>query len=263
MQRLLALLISGAVGVLAMGLVACGPDEQLVAAAARTEASTHLEQSHADLVQKRLELKTLRAQIAAGAEALVVTEGIDRAAAFAALVAQEAELASATTALADGFMTEVVTFINEDPMVQGEEPKPEQLAAIRMKSGEDLELALEYVEKGGDWKRAEDIIQRALVVDPNNELLKEKLAWALDMRFVTRERFDKLEKGMTQEQIKAVVGPVNLRNIKEFPGDRIGWFYRKNPDTEGGAAGVFFEKKRGVWTAYELDYSAIEGTSEG
>lgn len=243
---------------LVLSMAACGPDEEALAAEARAEAWGLIQEAHTELEQKRQELAELEARVAAGPEALELEEGADVEAAFAELEEQASSLAREVASDAESFVTELVTFINENPMTVGEEPTPEQAAAFRMKSSEDLVLAMEWIEEGGDWKRAQDIVERALEIDPENQELKDRLAWIEEMRFITKERFSQLEKGMTQEQVRELVGPVNLRNVREFPGDRVGWFYRKDPDTEGGAAGVFFQKERGVWKVYQLDYDAIE-----
>lgn len=247
---------------LVLAFSACGPDEELLAAEARAEAWGLIQQAHQELEEKRTELSEYRAKIEAGAEALAVEEGEDVEEAFAELQAKAESLAEEVADEAEDFGAELVGFINENPTEQGVEPVGEQLAAIRIKSSEDALTAMEWVNRGGDYKRAEDILERALDVDPNNEELKEKLAWVEDMRFITKERFEQLENGMTQDQVTELVGPVNLRNIKEFGENRLGWFYRKDPDEEGGAAGVFFQKKRGEWVVYQLDYEAIKAADE-
>ena len=258
MQRHVTVPILVALGLLVLTLGACGPDEELLAAEARVEAWAHLQEAHRVLTEKRDELTARLAQIEAGADALEIAEDQDRGEAFVALESAAATIEEEIGDEADSFMSELVGFINENPMTQGEEPTKEQLAAIRMKSGEDLLLALEYVNRGGDWKRAADIIERQLKIDADNEELKEKLAWVKEMRFVNKERFAKVERGMTQEQVTEVLGPVNIRNIKEFPGNQVGWFYRKDPDLEGGAAGIYFQEKGGVWKVYRLGYDEIK-----
>ena len=259
MRRQQSLAILMGIGLLASCLVGCGPAEEELAATARAEAWTALQEKHEQLLQKRQELEDLSAKLEAGAESLEVAEGQSAEELLTDLGSQAEVLADEVSTDADSFMNELVTYINEDPVYRGEEPTEQQLAAIRMKSGEDLEVALEYVEKGGDWKRAGDILGKALSIDPDNAELQEQLAWVEEMRFVDKDRFSQLKKGMTQEEVAAVLGPVNLRNVKEFPEDRqVGWFYRKDPEVDGGAAGVYFRKSGGAWKAVTLNYEAIE-----
>ena len=155
----------------------------------------------------------------------------------------------------------LIAFYNDDPMEQGAEPNEMQAAALRMKSAEDWLIAEEYINEGGDWAQAGSIVEQALRLDPNNEFMLEKQAWIEDMRFVNRERFDQLEKNMTQDQVEEILGPVNINNIKDFDDNNIGWFYRKDPDAEGGAAGVYFRKRRGEFLVNNLDYEAIKPSS--
>ena len=262
MQRLLALPILFCLVLLGLGLAACGPDEEVLAAEARVEAWSNLEQVHTELTEMRAKYDELTAQIESGAEALEIDESSEQTPeeALAALQQEVDALEEQVLKASESFMGDLVNYINEEPMVQGEEPSEQQMAALRMKSAEDLLVAVEYANEGGDWKRAASIIERALTVDPDNSELKEKLVWAQEMRFVTEERFGQVEEGMTQEQVRAVLGQVKLNNIRDFDDSRVGWFYPKNPEDHGAgsAAGVYFQKKKGEWSAYKADFNAIE-----
>ncbi len=236
---------------LAVFSLACGPSEEEQASAARAEEWTALEGIKDELGGLRQQLADLEAKIAAED----FGDAEDAAAALEAAQAEAETLATDVGNKANELMTRLVTYINNDPPTQGEELTPEQLAAFRLKSDEDLITANEFVEKGGDYKRASDILEQALKVDPDNEELKERLAWVQDMRYMTKERFDQVENGMTEPQVRELLGPVNLRNIREFEdGKYIGWFYVKDPDAGGGAAAVYFQKQKDVWTTYRTDF---------
>lgn len=239
--------------------LACGPSSEEVAAEARAEAMAQLETAQAELEELRGDLEAAREEAAKEAEDLDLPEDADVEAALAEADAEAERLAGEVEEKANAFMASLVEFINEDPMIEGEEPSETQLKAIRMKSDEDIVLAMEYVDKGGDYARAADILEKSLSIDPDNEELAETLEEIKAMRFVTQERFDQVENGMTREQIRDILGQVNLRNIREFPDGRLGWFYRKDPEQGGGAAGVYFEEQRGEFVVYKKDYEAIEG----
>lgn len=249
---------------LVLPFVACGGSGDAAQDQARTEEWQQLESSHQQLQQKRSELQQIRAQIAAGPAALTVEPDSGQTAeeAFAALEAQAAAADSEIETLATDFMSSLVAFINSQEMEVGAEPTEQQSAALRMKSGEDVVYAMEYIERGGDYARAEEIVKRALEFDPNNTELQERLDWITEMRFITRERFDQVSVGMTEAEVLKLLGPVNINNIREFPNNRKGWFYRKDPAVEGGAAGVYFEQRGGDWVAYEVNYDAIASPTQ-
>ncbi|HVS63696.1 MAG TPA: hypothetical protein VMT85_09385 [Thermoanaerobaculia bacterium] len=246
---------------IAMGAIGCAPAEEEGDSEARLETYADLQQEHEALNQLRQEHAELSAKIAAGVDGIEVPEGSEQTAEeiLAELEAREEALANEITTSADALMGRIVTFINEDPWVEGEEKTETQTGAVRMKSAEDLVLAMEFVEKGGDYKRATDIISRALEIDPDNQELLDKLAWVEEMRYMSEDRFAAVEVGMTEEEVRAALGPPNLANVRDYEGGRVGWYYPRgsNPNADG-AAGVFFQPERGVLTVYEADFDAIE-----
>jgi tetratricopeptide (TPR) repeat protein len=175
----------------------------------------------------------------------------------AALDGQSSKPARETEALALEFNRRLVEFINADPPVQGEPASERQKAALRMKSDEDILLARQFIEHGGDYQRAIDIYKEALAVDPGNPRLREELARAQARRYMTRETFDQVKEGMEQEEVRAFLGQPNLHNVREYP-DRgvVGWFYPK--DSSGRAAAVWFHEEGGRATVYLLDFDALE-----
>ena len=97
--------------------------------------------------------------------------------------------------LTANFVTAVVEFINTDPPDEGEPFTAKQQAVFRMKSGEDMLVAQEFIDKGGDIKRAIRIYNDALIVDPDNPDLQAALAAAEEARFMSPEKFAKVRKG--------------------------------------------------------------------
>lgn len=145
----------------------------------------------------------------------------------------------------------------------GETPGERQLAAIRMKSDEDILLAREYIEQAGDYRRAIEIYETALAADPENPRLRTGLEAARAQRYVTRERFDQLREGMTQEEVRGLLGPPNVQDVREYPERGVtAWFYPK--DASGAAAAVWFRKEGppgAAPEAYQLDFDAIQPPS--
>ena len=124
----------------------------------------------------------------------------------------------------------------------------------------DIELVAEYIVKGGDYRRAIDILQVALQLDPDNAAIQAAVEEARANRYMSEERFAQAKKGMTEEEVRNALGQVNLRNIRQFE-ERgvVAWFYAT---AEGGpAAAVWFQadKKSGKLKAYQLKYDAVGG----
>lgn len=250
---------------------ACGESEEVKMAAAREAAWTELEAAKQVLDSKRQEVLDLKEQIAAmgeaeQTEAAETVEGAEDAADTPTLeeltgLFREAETEAAD--LAEKFGLQLVTFINEDPPVEGVPLSDLQKAAIRMKSGEDALLAQEYIDKGGDYRRAIEIYETALTVDTDNEEIQAKLEEAKALRYMTEDRFSAVKKKMTEDEVREILGAVNLRNIREYPERNVtAWFY---PKEDNGAAGVYFEKdkKSGELRVYEAKYDAVEAPKPG
>lgn len=250
------LLISGALLLVFFGIVGCGQKKNNAAAkaAARQVEWKALEAAKQELDQKRTELADLRAKSGA-AESGETAGGEDAG----ALKAQVEQLSSAVDKQVDDFNTRLASYINDAGIVVGEPMTEDQAAALRMKSSEDMTLARDYIDRGGEFSRAIDIYQAALKVDPDNQALKDALAKATADRYMTQERFAQAKKGMTDREVRATLGQPNLRNVRAYS-ERgvVAWFYPK--DEHGAAAGVFFQKKgKGdQLVVYKLDFDAVK-----
>jgi hypothetical protein len=155
--------------------------------------------------------------------------------------------------------------LNDDPPREKEPLSPRQAQAIRWKSEEDIYLARGYVERAGDFRRAVDILEAALALDPGHAELRAELELIRAARFVAPERFAKVKNGMSPDEVRAVLGAPNPHNVREYlergPGRGvIGWFYPK--DDRGAAAGVWFTKEHGAPSVYRTDFSAIQPEGE-
>jgi tetratricopeptide (TPR) repeat protein len=156
----------------------------------------------------------------------------------------------------------LVDFINANAeAAAGDPPGDLQRAAIRMKSDEDLLLARQYIEQGGDYRRAIEIYETALAADPDNARLRQELATANARRYVTRERFAQVREGMSPDEVRRLLGTPNLQDVRAYPERGVtAWFYPK--DASGAAAAVWFQKKAvgtaGTEVVYLLDFEAIQ-----
>lgn len=255
--------------------ISCGPSEPKVDPAVEAEW-VELTETKEQLDGLRVELKELEAMIRASGEedaaegdGAEVAEG-DEASAEPQLTVEEMEqnktdLEAEIVRLADDFNGRLAAFLNNpaNQIIEGEPLTERQAAAVSMKSSEDLELAAEYVNKGGDYRRAIDILTVALQLDKDNAALQAALQDAEDNRYMSEERFALAKKGMTEAEVRDVLGQVNLRNIRKFD-ERgvVAWFYATG---EGGsAAAVWFQKdkKSGKNKAYQLKYDAVGSGDE-
>ena len=152
----------------------------------------------------------------------------------------------------------LVGFINANASESlGEPPSERQRAAIRMKSDEDALLARQYIEQAGDYRRAIEIYETALAADPDNERLRQALEAARARRYVTPERFGRVKEGMTQDEVRRLLGPPNAQDVRSYPERGVtAWFYPK--DASGAAAAVWFHRSGDAIVAYEVDFEALQ-----
>lgn len=237
MQRMLALLITAAL--LAGG---CGPAKK----EAGDRRSPAADAEWAWLEKTHTALEEQRARLAAA----------DPTPTTASTAAREA-LRKQTLALAGELDRRLVALINADPPVQGQPLTERQKAALRMKGEEDIVLARQLIDEGGDYQRAIAIYKEDLAVDPGDPRLEEELAKAQGRRYMTREAFAPLKKGMSQDEVRGLLGAPNPHSVRDYP-DRgvVGWFYPK--DASGAAAAVWFAKAEGRYAVYLFDFDALK-----
>lgn len=243
-------LLTGGVLFLALAVAAgCGPDPEAVAEQENEAQWAAIEAARQQRAAKREQLEQARAAAEpAAVEGEAAPEGDGAAPSAGGVEALETEV----EALSEQFHQQLVDYINAN-LVFGESPSERLQQAIRMKSDEDIRIALEYIEAGGDYERAIGIYDAALEVDPGYEHLQQLRAEAEERRFMTEERFARVEEGMTQDQVRELLGPVYLRNIREYEENQaVAWFY---PRDDRGAAAVWFnEDRQGDYVVYQMDY---------
>jgi hypothetical protein len=238
-------------------LAACGGGNDSVQEeldAQHQAALEALENAKEALDAQRAEVAKLRAQIADPSTIVAPEEG--EAPTVEQLETEVAKLEQDIQAATGELGKMVVDFINADPPTAGGELSETQRRAAGIKIAEDILVAQEWIEKGGDYRRAISIMQGLIPLDPKNQQLRDAIAHAESMRFVTEERFAAVKDGQTEAEVRAALGPVNLRNLREYPEkSAIAWFY---PKEDGGAAAVYFRKRRGTYVVYQRDFTALE-----
>lgn len=267
-----------ALALLLTGIGACGNPEEEAAEANQAEWQG-LQAAKEQLDAKRAKLADLRQQLEAlpeagmedAEEAPAADQAAEGEAADAAETTEEgpgreelqnriADLENEIATESEAFAARLVTFINSLEIVEGEPLTPEQLDAIRMKSDEDMVVAREWIDKGGDYRRAIEIYEAQLRLDPDNEALKAALEDAEAMRYMTEERFAAVEKGMTRDQVREAIGPVNLRNVQEYPEKKtIAWFYPKENTRKPAAVWFRMDDETGQYFVYQADFESGGG----
>lgn len=224
---------------LAASLSACGPGADEGGTVRRDPAA---EAEWAWLEKTRQDLDQRRARLAAGAA--------------------DEPFAKETEALSRELYRRLVEFINANPPVQGEPLSERQKAAIRLRSDEEIRLAREFIERGGDYQRAIDILREALAVDPGNPRLRDELSRAQARRYMTRQAFSKVQEGMDQDEVRRLLGQPNLHNVRNWPERGVaGWFYPK--DAAGSAAAVWFRQEGERYIVYLHDFDALQPGGAG
>lgn len=248
-------------------------DPEADKAAADAEEWAALEQAKNDLYAKRQELADMQARLdaePAEGEADATTDGADGEAAEgdAEAAPTAEELAAQVDTLKDevddmsaDFSNKLVQFINNQGITEGQEFTDIQRQAFNLKAQEDILIAMEFIDRGGEYQRAIDIISSSLTIDPTNELLLEAKANAEALRYMTQERFDQVKKGMTPDEVRELLGVPKSNNKREFENGITGWFYQKETPPNS-AAGIFFQEKKGELVVYKTDFDAVKGTQE-
>ncbi|HYG61047.1 MAG TPA: hypothetical protein VEL74_00575 [Thermoanaerobaculia bacterium] len=240
------------------GATGCGPDEEAKPAPTALAADAEwrwLQDSRRSLEEKRAQL----AQAEAAARSAAPQPATQPNAQAGPQAPQDdvARRRQEVDALSTELRRRLVDFINADPPVEGRPMTPRQQEALRMKSDEEILVAQDFIQRGGDYRRAIEIYQAALSVDPGNPRLRQELEKARGMRYMSRERFSQVKEGMTQDEVRTLLGQPNLHNVREYTERKVSaWFYPKGP--EGAAAAVWFERSgSGPARVYERDFDAV------
>jgi small-conductance mechanosensitive channel len=124
---------------------------------------------------------------------------------------------------------------------------PETREGLKLYADAAVHNAREFVANNGDYAKAIDILTTAkgyfeAVSAPIPAELTQELEQAKSLRYLTKERFDQVKKGMTEAEVKAVTGTpfyANVRENKVRGKTIVSWLFNRS---DGGVAGIFFEK---------------------
>jgi tetratricopeptide (TPR) repeat protein len=253
--------------VLVLTLVGCtgGPKEDPL----DTEWAS-IQEAKASLDAKRQQLAEFEAEAEAAAaapaeeatEGEAAAEGDEAAAPTVDRTAEIEALRQEIPTLADDLGARIVAFLNQDQVVANEGPTERQLAAIRLKSAEDMLVAQEWIDEGGDYRQAINIYENALRLDPDNTTLKAALASATENRYMSEDRFATVSKGMTDDDVRAALGRPLHHNVKTYEDKGVtAWFYPTAED--GAAAAVWFRPDdAGEMVCYLVKYDAVPGRGD-
>jgi hypothetical protein len=130
--------------------------------------------------------------------------------------------------------------------------------ASRLFSNEKIRMGDVYLNVLSRYDNAVTMYQNALAVDPSNNVAQERLALAQSKRFVSMDRFGQVRQGMTEDQVRGILGQPREDWIKQVvQRTRVYsvWIY---PKQDGGASAVYFD----AGVVYHTNWNAAPSKSE-
>jgi len=231
-------------GLLVFSFLACGgkkdeaPKVDLAAQLAKVKAL------HSQHLAKAEQLRELRTKLAA----LRDKPKLDQA--EMEQKAQLEEEAKAVSKELDKIFTEgqneLASFLN---VALNEAPQaPETLEGLKIYAEDAMLNAKDYMEEAGDYRKAVELLETAqsyfqsIGVSAPQELVS-LLDQAKKFRFITKERYDQVKKGMTKAEVRAITGTPLALNVREqeVKGQKVTiWIFRSE---EGDLVSFFFDQK--------------------
>ncbi len=219
-----------------------GEGDKTVDKAELVQQLTGINQSYDALQQSRRQLEPQRSEIATLETTPEATRSPEQLARLEQLKADVAAREAENTSSYDDLQTKLADFLT---IALNDFPNdPETLDGLRIYSEEAMVYAADAVSSAGDYKKAIDQLELAKgyyeqVGKPTYEPLTARIAELEDQRFITQERFDRIAKNMTEDQVKEIAGTPYYRNVKDDPEKKVTtWLY---PQRDGGAAAVYFK----------------------
>lgn len=173
----------------------------------------------------------------------------------------EGEVKTAQTKFDDAFSKDQSTlsgFLNTVLNDEKLRNTPEAREALQLYGEEAVRNAEDFIRVSGDYRKAIDLLETAqgyfeYVSAPVPEDLKDTLAKAKEMRYITKDRFDKVKKGMSEDQVKELTGTPFYANVREneVKGQKVvSWLLNRE---DGGVAGIYFEKGKVYATRWDVE----------
>ena len=113
--------------------------------------------------------------------------------------------------------------------------------AAKLLAREKVIMGDEYLAYLSRYDRALEFYRAALQLDPSNEDVKQRIAMAEERRFVSMSSFAAVKTGMTEEDVRKLVGLPREDWIKQVvQNSRVYsvWIY---PKADGGASAIYFD----------------------
>lgn len=144
------------------------------------------------------------------------------------------------------------TALNEAPQAL------ETLEGLKIYAEDTVLNAKDFMNEAGDYRKAVELLETAQsyfesISAPVPAELKSLLEEARKFRFITKERFDQVQKGMTRAEVRAITGTPLALNIREqeVKGKKVTiWLFRSE---SGDIASFFFDDKGKL---YSKDWKA-------
>lgn len=135
---------------------------------------------------------------------------------------------------------------------------PATLQGLRLYADKAIRNANTFMTVSGDYRRAIEILETAAsyykeIGETVPEDLMRFTEQAKDLRFLSKERFDQIARGMSEDQVKAITGTPFFPNIREHEsGGRkvITWFYNR---ADGEVAAVHFTGGKVYNTSWQVE----------
>lgn len=130
--------------------------------------------------------------------------------------------------------------------------------AIRLYANEKIRIGDEYMNVLARYDNALTAYQAAQAIDPQNPAVAQRIADAQAHRFVSMDRFAQVQQGMSEAQVRSILGQPREDWIKQVvQRNRVYavWIY---PRQDGGASAVYFDG--GV--VYHTNWNAAPSKNE-
>jgi len=233
------------VGLVALSLLACGGQKKQEAAKVDLAAQLAKVQAlHAQHLAKAKELRELRSQLAALRDKAKLDQAETQ------WKAQLEEQVKAVSKELDKIFTddqnELANFLN---VALNEAPQaPQTVEGLKIYAEDAMLNAKDYMDEAGDYRKAVELLETAqsyfqTVGAPVPQELSSLMEEAKKFRFITKERYDQVQKGMTKAEVRAITGTPLALNVREqeVKGQKVTvWLFRSE---QGDVASFFFDQK--------------------
>ena len=228
-----------------LGLSACGKKsgESKSSNFNITAELTKVKAARAELTTAREQLEKVKGELAAlNAKPRLTSEETAQKSQL------EAQLKTDQSAFDEAFSKDQSTLAEFLNVALNEMPKaPETHEALLLYADEAVRNANDFMAQAGDYSKAIDLLETAegyfdAVGAQAPENLTATLEHAKEFRYLSKDRFDKVRKGMTEAEVKAITGTPFYANVREneLRGKKItSWLFNRE-DKE--VAAFYFDK---------------------